>query len=339
MKKNWIAWLLIAALGVSGPAAGTLAEAWLTVDETEAPAVQAAVETVPVLELPAAEGGTVTGIPIDQDSRQTAIAPKAECYLVPEGAEDPTGYADPSITVNIGWGRFMETNYVYARVKIASASQLRTLLASPLSSSGQTPGHDLAERVKAVIAINGDFCGGDGVARSALMRQGKMLRLHCDGNFDVLVIDQAGDLEILLNAKDEDVQAVADKAVNIFTFGPALIQDGEPLYGRNRVNLGRNKQAQRMAICQTGPLEYLLITSEGPEDPPDCNGLTMDQFTEMISTHFPEVRTAYNLDGGSSSTMVFRKGGKNWVKINAPNNGKRRPLKDIIYFASAWETP
>ena len=36
--------------------------------------------------------------------------------------------------------------------------------------------------------------------------------------------------------------------------------------------------------------------------------------------------------------MVFRKNGKNWEKINAPKNGKIRPLKDIIFFADAWET-
>ena len=41
---------------------------------------------------------------------------------------------------------------------------------------------------------------------------------------------------------------------------------------------------------------------------------------------------AYNLDGGSSSTMVFKE-----KKINAPTNPKVRYLCDIIYFASAWQ--
>ena len=31
--------------------------------------------------------------------------------------------------------------------------------------------------------------------------------------------------------------------------------------------------------------------------------------------------------------MVF-----NRDKVNSPNNPKRRPLKDIIYFASAWQS-
>ena len=89
-----------------------------------------------------------------------------------------------------------------------------------------------------------------------------------------------------------------------------------------------------MAYCQTGPLEYLLITSEGPQNA-GSEGLTMEQFVDLVSS-MPGVRNAYNLDGGSSATMVFRMDGKNWQKINALSNPKIRPLKDMIYFVSAW---
>ena len=70
-----------------------------------------------------------------------------------------------------------------------------------------------------------------------------------------------------------------------------------------------------MAICQTGPLEYLLITSEGPQNP-GSTGLSIYQFVDLVSS-MPGVQNAYNLDGGSSSTLVFRMDGKNWQKINA----------------------
>ena len=90
-----------------------------------------------------------------------------------------------------------------------------------------------------------------------------------------------------------------------------------------------------MAICQTGPLEYLMVTCEGPENKGSV-GLTLDQFIDLISS-MPDVKTAYNLDGGSSAAMVFRLGGKNWRKINATSSPKVRPLKDIIYFVSAWQ--
>ena len=211
----------------------------------------------------------------------------------------------------------------------------RTLMASPITSKNATPGSNLAKRVNAVIAINGDFCGGEDRTMGAIIRQGELLRLKCDAKFDLLMIDRAGDFTILPNATNDDVTAIQDQAVNLFTFGPGLVIDGIPQYGRRSSLIGSHRPAQRMAIAQTGELEYLLITSEGPEDPGSV-GLTLDQFVDLVSS-FPDAKNAYNLDGGSSSTMVFRKNGKNWEKINAPNNGKIRPLKDIIFFADAWE--
>ena len=327
MKKKLLACLL-AALCLVGMAGGESAE------------IQERGETlVPVLELPELPSGQLVEIPLDQNSQKISIPPVEEGYLYAEGEENPYGYVDPSITVNIGTGRRDDTNYIYARVKIASASQLRTLMASPVGHQSTTPGHDLAKRVQAVLAINGDWPGGDSYtkrAKGALMRQGKLLRkVNCDGKWDVLVIDGNGDLKILPKVRNADVEAAMEDAVQIFTFGPGLVIDGQPNEDLGNIDIGMNKQAQRMAICQTGPLEYLLLTTEGPEDPGSV-GMTVPQFVELISS-FPEVINAYNLDGGSSSTMVFRKGGKNWRKINAPNNTKIRPLKDIIYFASAWE--
>ena len=237
--------------------------------------------------------------------------------------------------MNIGRGRIYDTNYIYARVKIASPTQLRGMLASPVTSSNTKPGHDLAKRVQAVLAVNGDFCGGDNNSKGALMRQGKMLRLKCDAKYDILVIDKAGDFHILLNAKTTEIEAMADDAVNIFTFGPGLVIDGTPQYGLRLGRIASHKPAQRVALCQTGPLEYLVLTSEGPENPGSV-GLTLEQFVDLVSS-IPDVQNAYNLDGGSSATLVFRKDGNNWRKINALSSSKIRPLKDIIYFASAWD--
>ena len=301
-----------------------------------APAELPETEIVPLPELPELTEGRITEIPVDQNSLKESIAPREENYLPEDETGLSAGYVDPSIAVSIGTGRVYETNYIYARVRIADPSQLRTLMASPINSLHTTPGHDLAKRVQAVVAINGDYAGGDSVTRGALMRQGEKIRFKCNGKFDILMIDKAGDLRVFRWAEDEDLKPVWDEAVQIFTFGPTLILDGEAIRDGQRINLGKNKAAQRMAICQTGPLEYLLITSEGPEDP-GSSGLTIDQFVDLLDS-IPEIRTAYNLDGGSSATMVFRKNGDSWKKVNAPQNRKIRPLKDIIYFATAWES-
>ncbi len=279
--------------------------------------------------LPAAEGGSVISLPLEKDP---AIGPREEGYLFAEGEKTAVGYADPSITVRMGWGRYADTGYVYARVRIADPSQLRTLMASPLRTELTVVGSTLAKRVRAVVAINGDY--GAKLSGGTVVRQGKTLRMQCDGKTDVLLIDRQGDLHILEKAGEEQLTAYMDEAVQVFTFGPGLIVDGEPRYGFVNRNMAAEREAQRMAIAQTGPLEYLLLTTEGPEDP-GSKGLNMDQFTALLAS-FGNVINAYNLDGGSSATLVFRRGKENWVKVNALRNDKRRTLKDIIYFADAW---
>ena len=283
---------------------------------------------VPVLELPAPENGEMAVFG-EEDPR---IGPMETGYEFSEGQKTASSYADPSITVNVGRGRIHKTDYVYARVKIADPQQLRTQLASPLSSENTVLGASIAKRVQAVAAINGDFCGKQ--VRGTVIRQGEVLRLNCDSGSDVLVVDRSGDLHILEQAKEEDIRAMEGNILHAFTFGPGLIVNGEPRYGYTNRSIATHKAAQRAAFCQTGPLEYLLIISEGPEDP-GSTGLKLDQFVELLAC-FPEIQNAYNLDGGSCATLIFRKGSNSWAKINSPRNGKSRTLKDIIYFADAW---
>ena len=252
------------------------------------------------------------------------LAPQESGYL------SDWAYEDPSISVSIETGRYEETNYMVARVKLANATQLRTAMASNYYNPSTSLGSTIARRCKAVLAINGDFFSSRNGA-GLVTRQGKQYRLKCNGNFDVLVIDDQGDLHIFPAARNQDVEAFSGTIVQGFTFGPGLIIDGV-----KQTNLvkhtfaGGQKAAQRMCLAQTGPLEYLCISSEGPEDKGSV-GLTLDQFCDLVAS-FEGIVNAYNLDGGSSSTMVFRD-----QKVNSPNNPKRRPLCDIIYFVSAYQ--
>ena len=66
----------------------------------------------------------------------------------------------------------------------------------------------------------------------------------------------------------------------------------------------------------------------------DLTSPSLDTLSDLLEA-LGTVKQAYNLDGGSSSTLVFRKGSAYWAKING-STGKKRQLKDIIYFADAW---
>jgi len=248
------------------------------------------------------------------------------------GYEGDSAYHDPSISVRIEQGRHVHTNWTAVYVQLSNASQLRTLKAGPYGSTQEAQGAALAKRVQAVLAIGGDFFIYHN--NGYIVRQGQFYRSRVTGEQDILVVDRAGDLRVLPRP---DAQALAayeaeHKAdiVNAFTFGPGLVVDGARTADEH---LGRSElvRAQRIALCQTGPLQYLVVYSEGPSDK-NSQGLTIPEFKDLVSG-FEGVITAYNLDGGSSATIVFQ--GK---KINGPAFQRSRSIGDIIYFASAWQT-
>lgn len=268
-------------------------------------------------------------------SDKVCIKPNNDCYTIGKNTWD---YEDPSISVHIECGRMFETNYMVAHVKIANATQIRSAMEGSYYNPSTIAGASMARSVNAVFAINGDFFSSRNNI-GYVCRQGKQYRLKCNGKFDVLIIDDKGDLHIIPKAMNEDIEAFEGTPVNGYTFGPGLIIDGVPVaeFESNK-DTASDDSAQRMCIAQVGELEYLCICSEGPEDKGSV-GLTIKQFAELVST-FDGIINAYNLDGGSSSTMAFKdyvKGKLSYKKINCPNNTKVRPLCDIIYFATAYQ--
>ena len=98
------------------------------------------------------------------------LAPQESGYL------SDWAYEDPSISVSIETGRYEETNYMVARVKLANATQLRTAMASNYYNPSTSLGSTIARRCKAVLAINGDFFSSRNGA-GLVTRQGKQYRL------------------------------------------------------------------------------------------------------------------------------------------------------------------
>ena len=238
---------------------------------------------------------------------------------------DGSGYDDASISVSVSTTREYDTQIMLVTIRVADASQVRTAMASRYGSNSTAFGNTIAKRKNAVFALNGDFFaihnGG------YLVRQGKEYRNLPDGNTDVLIIDDQGDFHIYPKATAETLAAFTGVAVNSFCFGPALVMDGKRCTELDKREAAPEKLAQRICIAQTGPLTYLCVASEGPENA-GSKGLTLEQFADFMLKQ--GCSNAYNLDGGSSSTIVL-----NNQKINALSTGKTRQISDIIYFASA----
>lgn len=266
-------------------------------------------------------------IPIDV---KKAPKPWAEYYL------SETEYKDPTLHVTIEMDRYNDSDIWITRVKIAHPSQLRTEMSGTYGRQVTTVATTIAKRVNAVIAINGDFYGyrSDGI----VIRQGHMYRNRPKKGYDTLLIDEKGDLHALFNADADVFNAVYEKMggawdeggtiINAWTFGPTLIVDDQLAHEEFvRYNTGEKKHTQRMVIAQDGPLSYLLVCCSGPESK-NSKGLTIQEMAEYMLTLDCDI--AYNLDGGSSSSLVF-----NNKKVNSLDTHKKRPISDIIYFATA----
>ncbi len=241
-----------------------------------------------------------------------------------------TLYEDPSVTVSIENGRAYDSYYLAARIRIANPTQIRTSLASSNGKDTQQATR-LAKRVNALFAISGDSFGDNKSGKGMyIVRQGIVKSSKPVGYFDVLLIDDNGDFHIIPEAKKEDIEAFEGNIVNCFSFGPGLVIDGVVTQTFRDTGNGPTKRAQRLALCQVGPLEYMCVVTSGP-DHNNSTGLTLAEFTELVDSLGP-VQNAYNLDGGTSAWMVWR-----GEKLNTFGSGKYRNINDIIFFVSAWQ--
>ena len=278
-------------------------------------------------------------------------------------------YEDPSIHVQVFRGNTFHvlrkdgkgnekdcgTNYIYTLVKIASPTQIRSAFVGRANTNDTAKGFRIAKDNNAIFAVNGDYFCHDWHKYTYIVRQGHEYRTrYLDEKWDLLIIDQNGDLNVITEpTKEKLAQWVADnpdkQIINTFNFGPLLIEDGQVTREDfnttlNHDYIGNHKLCQHMAICQLDTLTYLFVTTEGPDDEKDA-GLTMNEFVQCLREVESKledglkIRLAFNLDGGNSATMVFKDPAKDGLKkINAPNNkNAERWIKDIIYFASAWQ--
>ena len=256
----------------------------------------------------------VTPLPITE---KNTFKPIKENYL-----PDKAGYLDDTISVRIETMRAYDTTIMLAWVQIADASQLRAELCRAYPSKSTARADTLAKRVGAVLAINGDYFVYH--SRGFVVRNGKVLRERYDDTYDTLIIDDKGDLTIIKDTTEEKVKAFEGNIVQAMTFGPGIVIDGEKQTGFTRKTFAPTKRTQRICLAQMGPLSYLIIATEGPENK-GSKGLTMDMFAQLA--YDLGAVNAYNLDGGSSSSLVL-----NNKKINSLSTGKIRAIGDILYF-------
>lgn len=270
--------------------------------------------------------GPVVLYSIPWDVKVSPNDPHEECYL-----PDDAGYHDDSLDIRVETIRRNETTVTCVYVTIADPSQLRCELSQKFPSKSATVVPTMAKRVKAVLAINGDYFiyHDEGIS----VRNGKVYRVKPTKRRDTLIIDDKGDFTILSPTTRNAWESFEGTVVHAFCFGPGLVIDGQPLTDVSdlKLNVGKNKRTQRCAIGQLGPLSYLIVATEGPDNK-GSRGFTILEMAQLC--HELGCVNAYNLDGGSSSSVVLH-----YRKINALSTHKIRPVGDCIWFATLVPNP
>ena len=212
-----------------------------------------------------------------------------------------TAYEDDTKVIAIETYERNSTQIHVAIVTIKGDASIKTALADETYGRNvKAKTSTTAQSVNAVLAVNGDYYG----ARDAgyVIRNGQLLRSDSqDANQEDLVIYQDGSFEIIREG-DITAQELLNKgAVQVLTFGPALIENSQVAVDSTD-EVGKAMASNpRTAIGVIDDKHYVLVVSDGRTD--ESKGLSLKELADFMKEL--KVTTAYNLDGGGSSTMYF----------------------------------
>ena len=238
-------------------------------------------------------------------------------------------YDDGFTRIEISTMRMLDTDIYIADVEITDPSLLSTALAEGAFGRNLTePTSVIAERNDAIFAVNGDYYGFR--STGYVMRNGYLYRSvpAKDPDQEDLVLYENGSIDIVREA-DMTAEEIRDLgARDIFSFGPGLVMDGEISVSENDEVERAQVTNPRTAIGLLSPLHYLFVVSDGRTD--ESVGLSLYELALLMKDF--GCTTAYNLDGGGSSTMWF-----NGRVLNRPTTfGDKiaeRSVSDIVFIS------
>lgn len=268
-------------------------------------------------------GSAVAGEREGQDAGNPKSAP--ERYVSPAG-EAAYVYTDDEISISITQCTENDTAVYVADVRLSSPEYLKTAFANAAYGKNVTARtSEIAAEERAILAINGDYYGVQ--EKGYVLRNGVLYRDTAAANREDLVIYNDGSFGIFAEESVTAESLLLDGAAQILSFGPALVTDGQ-ISVTEQEEVGKAMASNpRTAIGFMGELHYVFVVSDGRTS--QSEGLTLYELAEFMQGL--GVLTAYNLDGGGSSTMYF-----NGEVINKPTtNGRKvseRSVSDIVYI-------
>ena len=239
-----------------------------------------------------------------------------------------TSYSDDNISVTLTEKTVSKTQVYIADVTVSSSKYLKTAFAQNTYGNNVTAKtSETAANNNAILAVNGDYYGAN--TTGYVIRNGVVYRdtVREDSSNGDLAIYKDGSFKIVYEDQVSADQLVKDGVVNLLAFGPSLVENGEIAVDTNS-EVGQSMSSNpRTAIGIIDENHYIIIVSDGRTS--ESEGLSLYQMAEIMKSY--GVKTAYNLDGGGSSTLYF-----NGQVINKPttngNTISERSVSDIVYI-------
>lgn len=267
---------------------------------------------------------TISTVSNTNSTFNTSVASQA----VQNAQVTATSYSDGNISVNLTEKTVNETQVYVADVTLSSSDYLKTALAQNSYGTNVTAKTSVtAAENNAILAVNGDYYGANSsgyVIRNGVVYRDSVREEASNGD---LAIYKDGSFKIIYENQISADRLVQDGVVNLLAFGPSLVENGEISVGIN-TEVGQAMASNpRTSIGIIDENHYIIVISDGRTS--ESKGLSLYQMAEVMKSY--GVKTAYNLDGGGSSTLYF-----NGQVINKPTTGgskiSERAVSDIVYI-------
>ncbi|WP_235069248.1 phosphodiester glycosidase family protein [Turicibacter sp. TJ11] len=225
-------------------------------------------------------------------------------------------YVKDDLKVKLVETRTSNQHYWIAEVISSDAIPLKGAMASDTYNGKRETISSMANRLGAILAINASgFYAKTNTPMGTVVRNGKLVNIDKSYTGEILSLKSDGNLAFTTVNSEEEFKNLDIKQT--FTFGPILVRDYQA------TELNDKSRHPRTAIGQLDDNRYVLVVVEGRMEGAD--GMTLAELQQLFLQL--GCKTAYNLDGGGSTTLYFQ--GK---VINTPSDGSERSVVDMIYF-------
>lgn len=242
---------------------------------------------------------------------------------------DEYHYETSTLKVSVTPKKTSYTKYWICHIQTFSTQQLCSALAGGTYGNPRTKTSAETNDHNGVIGINGsgfDYGSGIPAPGKSMIKQGKVYNdTYSNGNI-MCVTRDGGMFTAIAGMTTEEM--INRGVWDTYCFGPTLVENGKVYEITSAFQ--QTYRYQRTVIGMVNPGDYYILIVDG-KGAGGSQGMTYEEMQKVMLDL--KCQYAYNLDGGGSTTLVF----KGRIINSLTDNGAERPCADILYFIDAGD--